>query len=87
MACADEETQEDYDELVEVFGTDAAQLATMYLRRHRLFKMQRSLLDLGADDFYVFLIIEEEMSRWQAQRQADLQDQNKRLQNEHPTHH
>jgi hypothetical protein len=44
------------------------------------------MLEIDADDVYVFLLIEEETSRFQAQRQLDIQRDNERLRSSHPTH-
>jgi len=71
---------------VHTFGADATQLAMLYMRRHRLFKMHKSMFgqDLEADDYYAFFVIDEEVSRWQADKQRELERETDRIRSQSP---
>lgn len=64
---------EDHDELIEEFGPDRVAATSFFMRRHRLFEMDNSLLDLDSNDICMFLLIDEEVAKLQAMKQKDIQ--------------
>lgn len=62
----DEEAGITGNELIELYGADAVELAFHYLHRYRVYKMFRAKIELNYTDIHIFFIISEEVQRKQA---------------------
>lgn len=68
-----QDANEDHDELIEAFGYEKVAGTSYFMRRHRLFELDKSLIELDSNDVVMFLLIDEEVAKLQATKQKELQ--------------
>lgn len=62
------------EELVEVFGYDAFQLATHFIRRYHLHKMGLGVIEIDLYDVVAFVLIDQETERCRAMKAKQDED-------------
>lgn len=68
-----QEANEDYDELIDAFDAERVAATSYFMRRHRLFEMDKRLIKLDSNDVAMFLLIDEEIAKMQASKQREMQ--------------